>query len=73
MSKTEKLSYSLETAAEALNISRPTMLEVVNRSDFPAFRIGRRWVIPAEGLHRWLDEQTRQAQSEKGYVPPNLF
>ena len=68
-----KLSYSLETAAEALNISKPTMLEIVNRADFPAFRIGRRWIIPIDGMQRWLEEQTRQAQSDKGYVPPNLF
>ena len=49
--------YNLETGARRIGVSYPTMLELVRRDDFPAFRIGRRWVIPRNALVRWLDEQ----------------
>lgn len=53
-------AFNLKTAAEFAGVSTPTMLEWVNRGDFPAFRSGRRWVIPKETLNDWLKEQARQ-------------
>lgn len=57
MEKLMQITYSLNDAAKLLNISRPTMLQLARRDDFPAFRIGRRWVINGEALQRWLDAQ----------------
>jgi len=57
MNELPKLCYTLTQAAEAINVSRPTMLRLVNRDDFPAFRIGTRWIIPAEAFKNWLDTQ----------------
>lgn len=66
MNEPGPLTYNLSEAAEALHVSRPTMQNLVNRADFPSFRIGRRWLIPADALKRWLNEQTQSAVKEGG-------
>ena len=57
MNELPKLSYTLSQAAEAINVSRPTMQQLVNRPDFPAFRTGTRWIIPIEPFKEWLNAQ----------------
>lgn len=57
MTELPKLTYTLTQAAEAINVSRPTMQRLVNRSDFPAFRTGKRWIIPADSFKDWLNNQ----------------
>lgn len=52
-----KLAYTLAQAAEAANVSEPTMRRLVNEDGFPAIRVGRRWVIPVEALNAWLIQQ----------------
>ena len=51
------LTYTLKEAANALHVSRPTVSQLVHTQSFPAFRVGRRWIISASGLQRWIDEQ----------------
>lgn len=53
----DKLTYTLNDAAIAMNVSRPTMLAMVRRENFPAFRVGRRWIIPIDAFRQWLNEQ----------------
>lgn len=65
MKNTPELTLTIEQAAEAIQVSRPTMLTLVHQSDFPSFRVGRRWMIPAAGLERWLDAQVERAQAER--------
>ncbi len=62
MEELEKLAYNLEEAAEAVGVSRPTMTEMVHREDFQALRVGRRWIIPVDGLRRWMDDQSRMRE-----------
>ena len=57
MTELPKLSYTLTQAAEAINVSRPTMQKIVNRSDFPAFQTCNRWFIPIEPFKEWLNNQ----------------
>lgn len=57
MNEPGPLTYNLAEAAEALHVSRPTMLSLVHTDGFPAFRIGRRWIIPTDSLKQWLHEQ----------------
>ena len=52
-----QLAYNLNQAADAANVSKPTMLRLVNESDFPAIRVGRRWVIPVDAFNAWLNKQ----------------
>lgn len=50
-------AFTLRSAAEFAGVSTPTMIEWVNREDFPAFKSGRRWIIPRDALVQWLNEQ----------------
>lgn len=65
MNYTPELTLTVEQAAKAMQISRPTMLTLVHQSGFPSFRVGKRWIIPVSGLERWLDEQVEMAQAER--------
>ena len=57
MENKKKLAYNLEEAAMALGVSRPTMMRIARRSDFPALRAGRRWLIPVDSFNEWLCKQ----------------
>lgn len=57
----DKLAYSTSEAAEVLGVSRPTVYTLINREDFPSFRVGNRVLISAEGLRQWV---LRQAGGE---------
>ena len=51
------LTYTIDQCADLLHICRPTMLDLAHSEDFPSFRIGRRLLISAAGLDRWIEEQ----------------
>lgn len=53
----QRMAFTLSEAAEAVGVSRPVMTEWVNIPGFPAFRSGKRWVIPVTALEAWLNEQ----------------
>ena len=57
--KLDKLALDVSEAAELLGVSRPTMYQIMNRSDFTAaFYIGRLRKISREGLEDWIKQQT---------------
>jgi excisionase family DNA binding protein len=51
----ERLTLTVEQAAEALGISRAFAYEAVARGDIPCIRIGRRVLIPKIALEKMLD------------------
>jgi len=54
----EKLAISVLELAEVLSVGRNVAYELVNRTDFPAVRIGeRRIIIPVDRLKEWLTNQ----------------
>lgn len=53
-------TFTVETGAQWANVSRPTFSEWMKRADFPAFKSGRRWIIPREALIRWLNERAKE-------------
>lgn len=53
----EKMALSITEAAKLLGVSRPTMYTLVNRADFPSFRVGSRRLIPVDGLRDWMAKQ----------------
>ena len=57
----EKLTYNSKEAAAALGVSLPTMYDIMNRKDFPCVRIGRRVLIPVDGLRAWLQKESSRA------------
>ena len=54
----EKLVYSSKEAAAALGVSLPTFYELSNRADFPVVRVGRRVLVPVDGLRAWLEKES---------------
>ena len=54
----EKITLNVTEAAEALGVSRPTLYQLIHRSDFPSFKIGNRTVIPKKALEEWAIKQT---------------
>ncbi|MEW6274206.1 MAG: helix-turn-helix domain-containing protein [Bacillota bacterium] len=51
---------TIEDAALFLRRGYRCVLQLCYRKDFPAMRLGRRWLINRDGLRRWLERQTEQ-------------
>ena len=58
--KLEPLAVSAAEAARLLGVSRPTLYQLLNRADFPSFRVGSRVLISVAGLQEWIDRQTKE-------------
>ena len=56
----DKLAYNPTEAAQALNVSRPTIYALMNRAEdpLPNFRVGTRRLISVAGLKAWVERQT---------------
>ena len=52
--KLPKLAYTLE---EAAGVCRQTMAEWVACSDFPAWKAGKRYIIPCDLFKNWLESK----------------
>ena len=48
--------YTVREVAVCLGISAALAYELVRAGEIPAKRLGRRWVIPRERFHAWLNE-----------------
>lgn len=59
----DKLTYSPTETAQILGISRPTVYSLLKRADFPAFKVGARTLVSAEGLRAWVEAQSKKEES----------
>lgn len=59
MDKLPPLAVSAAEAARLLGISRPTLYQLLNREDFPSFRVGNRVLVSVAGLQDWIERQTK--------------
>ena len=57
--KPAKGAFNLSEAAAFAGVSLPTMAAWANRPGFPAFKAGRRWIVPVDSFKTWLDEQAK--------------
>ena len=60
MDKLEPLAVSAPEAARLLGVSKPTVYQMMNREDFPAFKVGARTLITVEGLREWIRKQVNE-------------
>ena len=60
----EKLVLSIPEAAKVLGISAPTAYELAKKKGFPTITVGKRILVSAKGLERWVEEQ-----AEIGWMP----
>ena len=54
----QPFAVSATEAARLLGISKPVVYRLLERVDFPRFRIGTRLLIPVEGLREWVRRQS---------------
>ena len=53
----EPLAISAAETARILDVSRPTVYTLMQREDFPSFKVGNRTLISVEGLRDWVRKQ----------------
>lgn len=58
--RADALTYTLEEAADFLNIGVNNMADIANRGEIEAAKIGRGWVFEVEELKRYLRQQARE-------------
>jgi excisionase family DNA binding protein len=51
------LTLTAAMVGTILNISKPCVYNLLNRADFPAFRVERRIIIPRDEFKAWLKKQ----------------
>lgn len=56
----ERGTFNLDQAAAFIGTNHTTMCAIVKTPGFPAFRMGRRWIIPRDALIRWLNERAEE-------------
>jgi excisionase family DNA binding protein len=54
----QPLLIAPEEAARRTGLSRSRVYQLLKTGDWPVIRVGRRTLIPAEALHRWIAAQT---------------
>lgn len=53
----ESLMYTVDEVASLLGIARGKAYEHVRRGDIPSIRMGRRFLIPRERFHAWVNQE----------------
>ncbi len=53
----EKLTVTVKEMANIVGVSRCTAYELIHQAGFPVVWVGRRAVIPLEGLKKWLSDK----------------
>lgn len=61
-----KLTLSVPEAADVLGVSSTKMYEIVKIKGFPTIHVGKRILVSAKGLERWIEEQ-----AARGYCGPD--
>jgi excisionase family DNA binding protein len=59
----ERLTYTLNEAAQRLGISRALAYEAAHRGELPVCRIGRRVLVPRAALLRLLEDGPSDSRS----------
>jgi excisionase family DNA binding protein len=60
----EQLTISVEEMAKQLGISKPTAYMLTNSEGFPILKIGKRKVVPVQGLQEWIRKNTEAVQKQ---------
>ncbi len=66
MNVKDKIALNISETAEMLGVSRPVVYQLMQRSDFPAFKIGRRTLVARSGLEEWVKNQV-STESDKNF------
>lgn len=61
----KRLAYSPREVSELLGVHINTILKYVDRGVLPAQRLGKRILIPATELEKWLQEHNQNMGGER--------
>lgn len=61
----EKLTLSVDEAAELSGIGRDHLYRLVHRADFPMIRLGGRIRIHKQRFIEWLDDQAKASTASE--------
>lgn len=53
------IMLNADQLAQVLGISRAGAYQLMHAKDFPTVRIGKRMIVPKEGLYKWLEEKQK--------------
>lgn len=56
----DKITYSINEAAEALGIGRTKLYSLIKEDSLPVIKIGGRTLIQKSALDEWLKEHTQK-------------
>lgn len=59
-----KLTYDVDDLRELTGLGKNQCYQLCNTPGFPAFRVGKRILIPVESLNEWLREQAQGRDAE---------
>lgn len=61
----QRLALTPAEAAEAIDVSMPTVYALLKRTvdPLPSFRLGRKIIVPVLSLEEWLERQTEQQKT----------
>lgn len=62
----DRVTLSITETAAALGVSRPTVYNLLHKKGFPAFRVGGRTLVSAEGLREWVASQAGGGEQSDG-------
>jgi len=66
----ERAVYTVKEVAYLLTLSLGNTYELIREGTIPAYRLGRRWVIPRARFHAWLDSLTVEPEPQISATPP---
>ncbi len=52
----ERLTITVDEFARAFGVSKPTAYELVHTDNFTLIRVGRKMLIPIDGVKKWVEE-----------------
>lgn len=56
----EPIAVTIEQATKLLNMSRPSVVALMQNPQFPFFKIGNKTLIPVEGLKEFINALSAQ-------------
>lgn len=59
------MALSVTEAAELLGLSAKSVYTLTHSAGFPAFRVGGRTVVSAEGLREWVAKRAAETEASE--------
>lgn len=61
----EKKTFSAGETSLRIGISKSKTLQMLDRGEIPAIRIGRNWLVPEKALDEWLTRRAFEEAAER--------